>query len=65
MRPCPLCGTPLTGRQISACSDRCRVAKSRRQRVPLPVAQTIRASLTIALDAVCEAKRTLEKYKSG
>lgn len=29
---CPICGVPLTGRQTSACSDRCRAAKSRRQR---------------------------------
>jgi predicted nucleic acid-binding Zn ribbon protein len=28
-RPCPVCGRPLTGRQRSACSDRCRAAKSR------------------------------------
>ena len=32
IRPCPVCGTPLRGRQTSACSDRCRAAKSRRQR---------------------------------
>jgi predicted nucleic acid-binding Zn ribbon protein len=29
---CPICGTPLCGRQKSACSDRCRAAKSRRRR---------------------------------
>ncbi len=29
---CPICGTPLRGRQTSACSDRCRSAKSRRKR---------------------------------
>lgn len=31
-RPCPVCGTPLRGRQRSAFSDRCRAAKSRRTR---------------------------------
>jgi len=30
-RPCPICGTALTGRQESACSDRCRAARSRRR----------------------------------
>ena len=30
-RPCPVCGTPLTGRQ-QACSAKCRAAKSRRNR---------------------------------
>ena len=29
---CPICGTPLKGRQTSACSDRCRAALSRRRR---------------------------------
>jgi endogenous inhibitor of DNA gyrase (YacG/DUF329 family) len=29
-RRCPVCGRPLTGRQTSACSNRCRAAKSRR-----------------------------------
>jgi len=67
IRPCPVCGTPLRGRQTSACSDKCRAAKSRRRRVPLPVAeaQAIRADLTRALEAVWEAKATLEKYESG
>ncbi len=31
-RSCPVCGRPLTGRQTSACSDRCRAALSRRTR---------------------------------
>jgi predicted nucleic acid-binding Zn ribbon protein len=63
-RPCPVCGEPMTGRKTSACSDKCRAAKSRRRRVPLPVAEAraIRASLTTALEAVCKAKATLEKY---
>ena len=67
IRPCPVCGAPLRGRQTSAGSDRCRAAKSRRKRVPLPVAEAraIRADLTRALEAVWGAKATLEKYGGG
>ncbi len=32
LRACPICGKPLTGRQTSACSDKCRAALSRRKR---------------------------------
>jgi len=31
-RSCPVCGEPMTGRKTSACSDKCRAAKSRRKR---------------------------------
>ncbi len=31
-RTCPICGNGLTGRQTSACSDKCRAALSRRRR---------------------------------
>ena len=31
-QPCPICGDPMPGRKTSACSDKCRAAKSRRQR---------------------------------
>ncbi len=64
IRPCPVCGAAMTGRQTSACSDKCRAAKSRQRRIPLPVAEAkaIRESLTTALEAVWEAKATLEKY---
>ncbi len=31
-RACPICGRALSGRQWSACSDRCRAALSRRTR---------------------------------
>jgi hypothetical protein len=62
-RPCPICGAALTGRQ-QACSGKCRAAKSRRRRIPLPVTEVrkIRASLRTALEAVSEAKATLERY---
>jgi predicted nucleic acid-binding Zn ribbon protein len=32
-RPSPVCGQAMTRRKTSACSDRCRATKSRRQRV--------------------------------
>jgi predicted nucleic acid-binding Zn ribbon protein len=32
IRICPICNRPLTGRQTSACSDKCRAALSRRRR---------------------------------
>ena len=56
-RTCAMCGVTLKGRQTSACSDKCRAAKSRRTRVPIPVDKyrDILASLTAA-------KATLEKY---
>ena len=61
---CPVCGAPMTGRKTSACSDKCRAAKSRKRRVPLPVteAKEIQASLTAALNAVWDAKNTLDRY---
>ncbi len=31
-RPCPVCKGPMTGRQKSACSGRCRAALSRRKK---------------------------------
>ena len=63
-RPCPVCGAPLRGRQRNACSDKCRAAKSRMGRVPLPVAEAreLRAKLTMILEMAYEAKATLEKY---
>ena len=65
-RACPVCGTPLHGRQES-CSARCRAAKSRRGRVPLPVedARDIRARLNAALDIIYQAKATLDRYVGG
>ncbi len=31
-RPCPVCKGPMTGRQKSACSGKCRAALSRRKK---------------------------------
>ncbi len=32
VRICPICSKPLTGKRVSACSDRCRAALSRVRR---------------------------------
>ncbi len=64
-RACEVCGTALTGRpQQKCCSARCRAAKSRRRRLPLPVAaaREIKASLTMILDTAWQIKATLERY---
>ena len=50
IRPCPVCGRPLTGRQTSACSDRCRAIRSRRERA---------AALARDLQAVASTLRRL------
>jgi hypothetical protein len=65
-RPCPVCVGAMPGRRTSACSDRCRAAKSRRRRVALPVGtcRDIRASLTAILETAWEIKATLERYGS-
>jgi hypothetical protein len=54
-------------RKTSACSDKCRAAKSRRRRVPLPAAEAraIRESLNAALEVVWEAKATLERRQNA
>ncbi len=64
-RACVVCGAPLTGRpQQKCCSARCRAAKSRRARVPIPVAeaQEMRARLTTILETAWEIKAALERY---
>lgn len=54
----------MTGRKTSACSDRCRAAKSRRARVPLPLseAREMKASLTTILETAWAVRATLERY---
>ena len=61
---CPVCGEPMSGRKTSACSDKCRAAKSRRRRVSLPVeeARAMKASVTTILETVWEIQATLERY---
>ena len=60
----PKCGQPMRERHASACSDRCRAAKRRRRRVPVPAteAKAIREGLTTILETAWEIKATLEKH---
>jgi len=57
----------MPGRKTSADSDKRRAAKSRRARVSLPVdeVKAIRECLAAALEAVWEAKPTLERRQSA
>jgi hypothetical protein len=57
----------MVGRKTSACSDKCRVAKSRRARVPLPVAEARenRAKLIMILATAYKAKALLERSTGG
>ncbi len=50
-RPCPVCKRPMTGRQKTGCSGRCRAAVSRRNR---------QRKLLATLD---EADRALRKVR--
>ncbi len=50
-RPCPVCKGPMTGRQRTGCSGKCRTEASRNRR---------RQDLTAALD---EAERALRKVR--
>ena len=77
VRSCPICGTPLTGRQ-KACSGKCRAALSRRKRIPVKAedlrdlwglaketigrVSEIKADATAMLERLWEAKVSLEKY---
>ena len=60
-RPCPICGTPLKGRQ-EACSAKCRAAKSRRRRAPMKREdlQAIRATLRRTIEEVWQAQQLVE-----
>lgn len=62
-RPFPVCGAPMPGRKTSVCSDRCRAAKSRLARLPLPMTETrnMNAQLTTILETAREIKATLER----
>ncbi len=72
-RLCPICGTPLTGRQRTACSNRCHVALHRRHRregalpkggkigpqTPLPITPVDDASRETASKTCRDALRKL------
>lgn len=66
-RTCPICRKPLTGCQRSACSDRCRAAKSRRARIPVKAEElrNLRALVTTTLESLWEAKAKLDRYVGG
>ncbi len=53
-RPFSVCGEPMLGRRTSACSNRCRAAKSRRRRTEAQTErdQRVRDLLTAALREV-------------
>ena len=63
-RRCPVCGQAMTGRKTSACSDRCRAAKSWLARLPLPVteARNMKTQLTTILETAWAIKETLERH---
>ena len=65
-RTCPICGTPLKGRQ-EACSGKCRAAKSRQSRVPIPRKQLleIRALVKNTLEELYRAKGALDRCLGG
>jgi predicted nucleic acid-binding Zn ribbon protein len=63
---CPICGTPLHGRE-KCCSGKCRAIKSRRKRILIERKdlQEIRRALVSSLEAVWEAKATLDRHLGG
>lgn len=65
-RGCPICGTPLRGRQ-RCCSAKCRAAKSRRARIPVKREQLleIRRLLRAVLEESYRAKVALDTCFGG
>jgi len=63
---CPICGTPLRGRQ-QCCSGKCRAAKSRRARIPVKAEDllAIRSLVKTTLESLWEAKAKLDRYGGG
>ncbi len=60
---CPVCGSPLTGRQRVACSDRCRAELSRRRKAQAQAEREtqVRAYLQTAGEALEAADRVLRR----
>jgi predicted nucleic acid-binding Zn ribbon protein len=61
VRSCPMCPTPLQGRQ-TVCSAKCRIARSRQRREAKRADRDakVRLLLTTALEAVQEARDLLK-----
>ncbi len=53
-RPCPVCNAPMTGRQRTGCSGKCRAEASRRRRD-----QALSAALNEAERALREVRRVV------
>ena len=64
VRSCPMCPTPLQGRQ-TVCSAKCRVARSwqRREARQHERDSQVRLLLTTAIEAATEAKALLKPEK--
>lgn len=65
-RLCPICETPLTGRQ-QACSNRCRAALSRRRRIAVRREELVamRGRVQRLLEDLWEVKADLERALGG
>jgi hypothetical protein len=63
---CPICLTPLRGRQ-KCCSGKCRATLSRRRRIPVPVEEVraLRGLVTTTLESLWEVKAKLDNYVGG
>ncbi len=59
-RPCPVCKGPMTGRQKSACSGKCRAETSRRKRK-----EEALAALDEAERALREVRQMLRRGRGG
>jgi len=59
---CPICGGPLHGRQTSACSDKCRAARSRQERARKLTERErrVQAYLLTALETLWEAQEAMK-----
>jgi len=66
VRSCPVCGTPLRGRQW-CCSGKCRAALSRRNRIPVPAQdlRDLRVLVKATLESLWEAGVKLDRYVGG
>ena len=64
-RLCPICGTPLKGRQRTACSNRCHVALHRKHRREGKIGPQTPLPITPVDDASRECRDALRKLAGG